>query len=101
MPLNAQLRMGWISTLGVIRQATLSGLFILLVVINAGLTAFFWANVAMGVVLVAVTLLVLRGTAPLLPALPRGVVEADPQGDAALRARPRRSGSSTSASRWS
>ena len=67
VPLNAQLRMGWISILGVIRQATLSGLFILLVVLNAGLTAFFWANVAMGVVLVTVTLLVLRGTAPLLP----------------------------------
>ena len=67
VPLNVQLRMGWISILGVIRQATLSGLFILLVVLNAGLTAFFWANVVMGVVLVAVTLLVLRGTAPLLP----------------------------------
>ena len=48
VPLNVQLRMGWISILGVIRQATLSGLFILLVVLNAGLTAFFWANVVDG-----------------------------------------------------
>jgi O-antigen/teichoic acid export membrane protein len=67
VPLNVQLRMGWISLFGVIRAATLSGLFILLVVLNAGLTAFYWANVVMGVVLVTVTLLVLRGTAPLLP----------------------------------
>ena len=67
VPLNAQLRMGWISILGVIRQATLSGLFILLVVVNAGLSAVCWANVAMGVVLVTVTLVVLRGTAPLVP----------------------------------
>ena len=72
VPLNVQLRMGWISILGVIRQATLSGLFILLVVLNAGLTAFFWANVATGVVVVVVTLLVLRGTAPLLPAFHSG-----------------------------
>ena len=67
VPLAVELRMGWISILGVIRQATLSGLFILLVVLNAGLVAFYWANVGMGVVLIAVTLLVLRGTAPLLP----------------------------------
>ena len=44
-----------------IRQGTLSALFIRLVLLNAGLTAFFWANVVMGVVLVAVTLLVLSG----------------------------------------
>jgi len=67
VPLNVQLRMGWISLLGVIRAATLSGLFVLLVALDAGLTAFYWANVAMGVVLVAVTLVVLRGTAPLVP----------------------------------
>ena len=34
VPLNVQLRMGWISILGVIRQATLSGLFLLLVVLE-------------------------------------------------------------------
>jgi O-antigen/teichoic acid export membrane protein len=68
VPLNVQLRMGWISILGVIRSATLSGLFIALVALNAGLVAFFWANVVMGVVLVAVTVALIRGTAPLLPA---------------------------------
>ena len=45
----------------------LSGSFILLVVLNAGLVAFFWANVVTGVVVVVATLLVLRGTAPLMP----------------------------------
>jgi O-antigen/teichoic acid export membrane protein len=68
VPLNVQLRMGWISLLGVIRSATLSGLFIALVLLDAGLEAFFWANVVMGVVLVTVTVALIRGTAPLLPA---------------------------------
>ena len=67
VPLNVQLRMGWISILGVLRAAVLSGSFILLVVLNAGLVAFFWANVVTGVVVVVATLLVLRGTAPLMP----------------------------------
>ena len=68
VPLNVQLRMGWISILGIIRQVTLSGLLIGLVLLNAGLVTFFWANVVTGVVLVAVTLALIRGTAPLLPA---------------------------------
>jgi O-antigen/teichoic acid export membrane protein len=67
VPLNAQLRMGWISILGIIRQGTLSALFIGLVLLNAGLIAFFWASVVTGVVLVAVTVALIRGTAPLLP----------------------------------
>ena len=61
MPLNAQLRMGWISILGIIRQGTLSALFIGLVLLNAGLIAFFWASVVTGVVLVAVTVALIRG----------------------------------------
>jgi O-antigen/teichoic acid export membrane protein len=67
VPLTVQLRMGWISILGIIRQATLSGLFILLVVLDADLVWFYWANVGMGIVLMAVSIPVLRGTAPLLP----------------------------------
>jgi O-antigen/teichoic acid export membrane protein len=67
VPLNAQLRMGWISILGIIRQGTLSALFIGLVLLNAGLIAFFWASVVTAVVLVAVTVGLIRGTAPLLP----------------------------------
>ncbi len=68
VPLNVQLRMGWIAVLGVVRSGVLSALFIALVVLDQPLVAFFWANVAMGVVLVAVTLAVIRGTAPLMPA---------------------------------
>jgi O-antigen/teichoic acid export membrane protein len=67
VPLTVQLRMGWISILGVMRQVTLSGLFIALVLLNAGLIAFFWANVVMGVVAVSMTIVLIRGTAPLLP----------------------------------
>ena len=48
VPLNVQLRMGWLTTLGLIRQASLTGAFLLLVILNAGLTAFYWANVVMG-----------------------------------------------------
>ena len=42
--------------LGIVRQATLSGLFILLVVLDADLVWFYWANVGMGVVLMVAML---------------------------------------------
>lgn len=68
VPLNAGLRLGQVAVLGLVRQAILSLIVIGLAVANAGLVPFFWANVVMGVVLVAITMRLVRGTAPLLPA---------------------------------
>jgi O-antigen/teichoic acid export membrane protein len=68
VPLNAQLRLGWVSVLDVLRQATLSSLFIVFVIAGAGLVAFFWAGVISAVVMIAATLLLVRRHASLRPA---------------------------------
>jgi O-antigen/teichoic acid export membrane protein len=67
IPLNAELRLGAVAVLGIVKQVTLSLMFIALVVAGAGLLAFFWASVAMGLVLMAVTVALVRGIAPVLP----------------------------------
>ena len=71
VPLNAQLRLGVVAALGVFRQTVLSVIVIALAVSGAGLIPFFWANVVMGVLLVAVTVALVRGAAPLRPAFDR------------------------------
>jgi O-antigen/teichoic acid export membrane protein len=68
VPLNAQLRLGWVAVLDVLKQATLSSLFIVAVVAGAGLVAFFWASVAAALVMIAATLALVRGDTPLRPA---------------------------------
>ena len=48
LPLNAELRLGWVATLELLKQATLSACFILFVLIGGGLVDFFWASVIAG-----------------------------------------------------
>ena len=67
IPLTAELRIGWVTVLDVLKQAALSSLFILAVVLGAGLAAFFWASVVAGAVMLVATLLLVRGHAPLIP----------------------------------
>jgi O-antigen/teichoic acid export membrane protein len=67
IPLNARLRLGWVSALELLRLATQNGLFITFVIVGAGLVAFFWAQVIAGIVLLGVTLLTVRRTASLRP----------------------------------
>jgi O-antigen/teichoic acid export membrane protein len=68
VPLTVQLRMGWISVLGLTRQALLSVLVVAFVLAGFGLIAFFWATVIQSVLVCALTIVLVRGTAPLLPA---------------------------------
>jgi O-antigen/teichoic acid export membrane protein len=71
VPLNAQLRLGLVAALGLVRQTVLSVLVAALAIGGAGLLPFFWANVVMGVLLVGLTVALVRGTAPLRPAFDR------------------------------
>ncbi len=61
--LNAELRLGWVAALELIRQLVLSGTFIALVIAGAGVVWFFGATVASGVVVLTLTILVVRGDA--------------------------------------
>ena len=88
IPLNARLRLGWVSALELLRQAMLNGLFIAFVLAGAGLIAFFWAHVFAGIVLMGATLLAIRRHASLRPSFDlavwrRVVVEALPYAVAA------------------
>lgn len=71
IPLTAELRLGWVSGLELIRQFVLSGGAVLMVVLGAGLTSFFWVTVAAGATVLAVTLLVVRNQAWLRPRFDR------------------------------
>lgn len=65
--LSAQLRLGWVTALEFIKQATISVTTILLVVAGASLLPFFLASVFGGIAILACTLLVLRREAGILP----------------------------------
>ena len=67
IPLNAQLRLGWVTILEILKQATLSAAFIFFVIVGAGLVSFFWASVIAGAVMVAATLLLVRQHGSLRP----------------------------------
>ena len=66
--LSAQLRLGWVSALELIKHATISATILVLVAAGASIVPFFAASVVGGAVVLAVTLLVLREHAALLPA---------------------------------
>jgi O-antigen/teichoic acid export membrane protein len=67
IPLNAQLRLGWVTALEVLKAATLSAFFIAAVIAGAGLVAFYWANVLAAVVIIIATLLLVRQHGSLRP----------------------------------
>jgi O-antigen/teichoic acid export membrane protein len=67
IPLMAELRIGWMTALDVIKQTVLTSVFLLAVALGAGLPAFFWAAVVAAIVLFVITLVLVRGHAPLLP----------------------------------
>lgn len=71
IPLQVGMRMGLMSVLGVVRNLSLTAAILVLVAVGAPLVAFYWANVFMGVCLLVATLLLVRGTAPLMPAWDR------------------------------
>jgi O-antigen/teichoic acid export membrane protein len=71
IPLAAQLRLGSMTMLDLVKQGSLNGTYILFVVLGASLLPFFWASVIATLVMVTATLLLVRADAPLLPAFDR------------------------------
>ena len=69
IPLTAQLRLGSVTLLELLKQAVLTGLIITFVVAGASVIAFFWANVIASVVFTVVTLAVVRADTPLRPSV--------------------------------
>ena len=67
IPLTAQLRLGTVAILELLKQAVLTGAFVLFVLVGAGLVPFFWASVLSAVVMTAATIALIRADAPLLP----------------------------------
>jgi O-antigen/teichoic acid export membrane protein len=67
IPLSAQLRLGWVSSMELLRQVALNGFFIAFVIVSAGLTAFYWAHVLAGAIVLLATLLLIRRHASLRP----------------------------------
>jgi len=68
VPLSAQLRLGWVAGLELLKQATLSLTIVVLVILGASLLPFFFASVVAGIVMLSCTLVLLRGEATLVPA---------------------------------
>lgn len=69
IPLTATLRLGWVTILDLLKQAVLSGLFVLFVILGTGLMPFFWASVASAGVMTGATLVLVRRQTPLRPAV--------------------------------
>jgi O-antigen/teichoic acid export membrane protein len=67
VPLTAQLRLGWVTALDLIRQTTLSGVMIALVILGASLVPFFWAGVAAALATIVATVALVRREADLRP----------------------------------
>jgi O-antigen/teichoic acid export membrane protein len=71
VPLGASLRFGWVSGLDFIRQAGLVAVILLLVAGGAGLLAFLAAPIPIAIVVLLLSIVLVRGLVPLLPAFHR------------------------------
>ena len=67
IPLTAQLRLGTVALLELLKQAVLTGAFVLFVLLGAGLVPFYWASVLAAVVMTLATVILIRADAPLRP----------------------------------
>jgi O-antigen/teichoic acid export membrane protein len=67
VPLQTSLRLGLLSALDAIRQATTTVLMVLLVVLGASLLPFYAVSLAAAAAVLATTVLKVRGEVPLLP----------------------------------
>jgi O-antigen/teichoic acid export membrane protein len=65
--LSSQLRLGWVTGLELLKQLTITSTTVALVLVGASLLPFFLAIVAGGAVILAATLLLLRGEGSLTP----------------------------------
>jgi O-antigen/teichoic acid export membrane protein len=69
IPLQSQLRLGWVSILELLRQAITVVAIVLLVWAGASLVPFFWVIAVSVVGTLVVTVPLVRGVAPLLPSV--------------------------------
>jgi O-antigen/teichoic acid export membrane protein len=67
--LQGELRFGWASIIDIVRQLLVVGLIVALVLTGAGLLPFFAVSIPAGVLTLALTTLLVRGSMPLLPRL--------------------------------
>jgi O-antigen/teichoic acid export membrane protein len=67
LPLVVGLRLGWISALEVSRQLLLTLMVVLLVVLDASLLPFFAVSIPVGLILIAATVSLVRGTRSFVP----------------------------------
>ncbi len=68
VPLQAELRFGWVTFTELLRQIVQVALIIALVVLGAGVVGFLATSIAAGTVALAATVVVVRGRMPLRPA---------------------------------
>jgi O-antigen/teichoic acid export membrane protein len=68
IPMSSELRLGWLSTLDVVRQLAMVVAVVALVVAGAGLLAFLAAQLPVALVVLAVTALLIRRTVSVRPA---------------------------------
>jgi O-antigen/teichoic acid export membrane protein len=71
LPLAAQLRLGWITALDLLRQILSVGGIVVLVLAGSRLLGFLAISVPVGIVVLAVTLVVVRGGMPMRPSFER------------------------------
>ena len=71
IPIGVSLRFGWLGTLDLLRQATFVAVVIVLVLVGAGLLPFLAATIPASLVLLAVSVPLVRGLAPLMPRFER------------------------------
>jgi O-antigen/teichoic acid export membrane protein len=69
IPLQARLRLGWVTFLELLRQAITVVAILVLVWAGASLVPFFWVIVVSVIATLAVTVPLVRGVAPLVPSL--------------------------------
>jgi O-antigen/teichoic acid export membrane protein len=72
IPLSSELRLGWLSTLDVLRQLAMVLAVVALVVAGAGLLAFLAAQLPVALVVLALTALLVRGAVSRRPAVAVG-----------------------------
>jgi O-antigen/teichoic acid export membrane protein len=68
-PLQGELRFGWLSTLTLLGQVATVALVVVLVVVDAGLVEFLWITAPVGLLLLAITLVLVGRAMPLRPSL--------------------------------
>jgi O-antigen/teichoic acid export membrane protein len=71
LPIGVALRFGWLSTLDLLRQVAFVAVVVVLLLADADLLPFLAATIPASLLVLAITIPLVRGTAPLLPRFDR------------------------------